>query len=108
MARPKESDTPTAQVTFPSKIFEYMMSGRPVMSTRLNGFSEDYEKLIFWLEDGSPEALAKKIDEIDALTNDRLQEVADNARNYLLKNKTWKLNAQKVHDFLVKIENCQV
>ena len=105
LANPRPVDNLIAQVTFPSKIFEYMMSGRPVMSTRLNGFSKDYDNLLFWVEDGSPETLAQKIDEINACSSDRLQAVADNAREYLLQNKTWKINAQKVHEFLKEIVN---
>ena len=77
-----------------------MMSGRPVMSTRLNGFSKDYDNLLFWVEDGTPETLAQKIDEINECSSDRLQAVADNAREYLLQNKTWKINAEKVHEFI--------
>lgn len=100
LANPRPVDNSIAQVTFPSKIFEYMMSGRPVMSTRLNGFSKDYDNLLFWVEDGTPETLAQKIDEINECSSDRLQAVADNAREYLLQNKTWKINAEKVHEFI--------
>ena len=74
------------------------------MSTRLNGFTEDYDELLFWIDDSSPETLANKINEIDLLSNNDLEAVADSARKYLLNNKTWKMNAQKVHDYLMEIE----
>lgn len=104
LANPRPVQNAIAQVTFPSKIFEYMMSGRPVLSTRLNGFTEDYDQLLFWIDDSSPETLANKINEIDLLSNNDLEAVADSARKYLLNNKTWKMNAQKVHDYLMEIE----
>lgn len=104
LANPRPVDNSIAQVTFPSKIFEYMMSGRPVLSTRLNGFTQDYDKLLFWIDDSSPESLANKINEIDLLSNNDLEAVADSARKYLLNNKTWKMNAHKVHDYLMEIE----
>lgn len=103
LVNPRPVENAIAQVTFPSKIFEYMMSGRPVMSTRLNGFSKDYDNLLFWIEDSSPGNLANSIDKIDKISNDELKSIAVNAKKYLLKNKTWNNNAEKVHDFLNKI-----
>ena len=37
---------PIAQVTFPSKTFEYLLSGTPVLSTRLNGYTHEYDEAI--------------------------------------------------------------
>lgn len=104
LANPRPVENSIAQVTFPSKIFEYLMSGRPVMSTRLNGFSKDYDNLIFWVDSGSPETLAAMIDSIDSIQAIDLEVKAQNAKDYLLKNKTWEGNADKVHNFLHIIE----
>lgn len=103
LANPRPVDNSIAQVTFPSKIFEYMMSGRPVLSTRLNGFSSDYDRLLFWVDDGEPATLAKMIDTVDGLTEGELQTMADSAREYLINNKTWKQNARTVYSFIREI-----
>ncbi len=100
LANPRPVKNAIAQVTFPSKIFEYMMSGRPVLSTRLNGFSKDYENLLFWVDNGDPQTLANMIDLLDDKSNDELKNTAERAKNYLLKNKTWEHNAKNVYDFL--------
>ena len=100
LANPRPVDTLIAQVTFPSKIFEYLMSGRPVMTTRLNGFSSEYDNLLFWAEDCSAEGLAATINEIDKQGNEEINLMAQEARNYLLKNKTWEMNADAVYRFL--------
>ena len=100
LANPRPVENSIAKVTFPSKIFEYLMSGRPVMTTRLNGFSSDYDELLFWVEDGSCQGLAESINAIDKKSNEELHATAENAKAYLLKNKTWEINAQKVYEFL--------
>ena len=101
LANPRPVENSIAKVTFPSKIFEYLMSSRPVMTTKLNGFSKDYDSLLFWTED-SPEKLAETINDIAQKTDEELCAIGENAKAYLLKNKTWEVNAKKVYDFLQK------
>lgn len=100
LANPRPTQSHIAQVTFPSKIFEYLMSGRPVMTTRLNGFSTDYDELLFWVEGNTPEALAERVNAINHMGDGELTQRAQGARDYLLKHKTWEHNARKVHTFL--------
>lgn len=100
LANPRPVTTDIAQVTFPSKIFEYLMSGRPVMTTRLNGFSEDYDKLLFWIEGDTPADIAQQINAISEIEDFALTQRAQNARAYMLKNKTWQQNAIRIREFL--------
>ena len=100
LINPRPVENEIAKVTFPSKIFEYLMSGRPVITTRLNGFSSDYDSLLFWAGIGSPIELASAINRVDSCTEEQLQLMAKNAKEYLLKNKTWKNNASQVYSFL--------
>ena len=102
LANPRPIESDIAKVTFPSKIFEYLMSERPVMTTRLNGFSRDYDELLYWIEGQTPEDIARCIDLIDGETPERLLEKAKNAKEYLLKHKTWKINAEKIHGFMIE------
>lgn len=102
LVNPRPTESHIAKVTFPSKIFEYLMSGRPVMTTRLNGFSEDYDKLLFWVDGNTPEALAERINAISRMDDAVLTQRALTARSYLLTHKTWKQNAHNVHAFLLE------
>ena len=103
LANPRPTESHIAQVTFPSKIFEYLMSGRPVMTTRLNGFSADYDDLLFWVDGNTPEALVACVNAIGRMDDRELAQRAYAARAYLLKHKTWEQNARKVHAFLFDI-----
>ena len=99
LANPRPVLSDIAQVTFPSKIFEYLMSGRPVMTTRLNGFSKDYDDILFWTEGETPEALASTVNKICAIPDDQLSLRAQNARAYMLTHKTLAQNAKKIREF---------
>ena len=100
LANPRPVGSEIAKVTFPSKIFEYLMSERPVMTTRLNGFSKDYDELLYWIDGETPEDIAGCINKINSETSEELLEQAKAAREYLLKNKTWEINAEKIHRFI--------
>ncbi len=102
LANPRPIESEIAKVTFPSKIFEYLMSERPVMTTRLNGFSKDYDEILYWIEGETPEDIAKCINKINSEAPDALLERAKAAKQYLLKNKTWEINAKKIHDFMIE------
>ena len=102
LANPRPVESDIAKVTFPSKIFEYLMSERPVMTTRLNGFSKDYDEILYWIDGGTPESIAECIKKINGETPELLLSRAKAAKEYLLKNKTWEINAQKIHKFIME------
>lgn len=104
LANPRPVENDTAKVTFPSKIFEYMMSGRPVMSTRLNGFSNEYDDLIYWIDDCSVMGFSSLINELATMDDSVMAQKAASARSFMMKYKTWKNNADKVYDFLKDFE----
>lgn len=100
LINPRPVDNCIAKVTFPSKIFEYMMSGRPVLSTKLNGFTEEYKDKIFWVEDDSVQGLVEAIRAMLRLTEEELEMYADNALNFMIKHKAWEENTKSIYDFL--------
>lgn len=102
LANPRPVGSEIAKVTFPSKIFEYLMSERPVMTTRLNGFSKDYDEILYWIDGETPEDIAACINKINRETPETLLSRAKAARQYLLKNKTWEMNAKRIHEFITE------
>ena len=102
LANPRPVESEIAKVTFPSKIFEYLMSERPVMTTRLNGFSKDYDELLYWIEGETPEDIARCVNRINEESSEMLLNRAKAAKQYLLKNKTWEINAKKIYEFMIE------
>lgn len=93
------------QVTFPSKIYEYMLSGTVILSTKLKGFSNEFEELIYFVNDSNPIEIAAKIKEILEVPLEDLDLKALKAKEFVLKNKTWKVQSTKIKKFIDEIIN---
>lgn len=102
LINPRTIDDQMSRLTFPSKILEYMMSGTPILTTRLNGFSEDYFDKMFFVKTNEPEELGKAIDEIALLPECELSEIAKRAYEFVTTKKTWSVQAAEIVKFLKK------
>jgi len=105
LVKPRPTNDPISQVTFPSKMFEYMMSGRPVLTTRLNGLHEEYREHLFFIDDESPKGIATAIDKMISSGDDKLNVVAIGARSFIEREKNWKNQGKKILDFVSHISN---
>jgi glycosyltransferase involved in cell wall biosynthesis len=86
--------------SFPSKNMEYMVSGTPVLTTKLPGMPESYYPYVYLLEDESPEGVAKKLKEIMQIPMAERHEKAARAREYVLRYKSNVAQAKKIIEFL--------
>lgn len=100
LINPRPVNDPISQVTFPSKILEYLMSGTVVLSTKMSGFTDAYlDKMI--LTDDDARSMAKKIDESMRIPFDKMNDMAVKAYKFVTEEKNWKKQGKKIHDFLV-------
>ena len=60
MINPRNMDLEQNSNNFPSKVLEYLATGRLIISTRFSGYKDFEKNIIFY--DGSPETLASCID----------------------------------------------
>lgn len=100
LINPRVIDDPIAQFTFPSKTFEYLLSGTPVLSTRLNGYTQEYDDAMIYLEDDSPEKIASAIEEIADSSEEELERIAEQARRFIIECRNWKIQSSKICNFL--------
>lgn len=94
---------PVARVAFPSKIVEYMASGTPVISTRVNGLSKDYLEHVYLFDDITPESMSKTIDTILNYDVNELEKKGINAKDFILKHKNWDKQCKKIQKFISEI-----
>ena len=59
---------------------------------------------MFIEEDDTEEVIAKEIHRIECFPREILQKKADNARNFIIKNKSWKIQALNIYNFLCYID----
>lgn len=105
LINPRKINDPISKVTFPSKIFEYMLSGRPVLSTRLNGFTEEYEDKIIWIENEEPHYLADLIEKLGK-DEERLNKLGKRAQDFVVNQKNWTIQSEKIWNF-IKTHSCE-
>ena len=103
LINPRPSDQTFTQFSFPSKTIEYMVSGRPVISTRLAGIPDEYFSHIIPLENETPEDLCALFLRLKTIPRSYLEAIGVNARNYILKNKNEMHQGQRILKFLKQI-----
>lgn len=102
LVNPRIIDDPISQLTFPSKILEYMMSGVPVLTTRLNGFTDEYDTKLYFSDGDDSTSISSAINRLALLKDKDLKETALNARTFVIENKNWKKQTKKIYNFLIE------
>lgn len=102
LVNPRPPTDAISQVTFPSKIFEYMLSGSVVLTTRLNGITPEYENKMFFVYSNEPKVLGEKINEILNTQYEELNAFGLSAREFVIQNKMWERQCSKIARFLEK------
>ena len=96
LVNPRFTNEEYTKFSFPSKNMEYMASGSPLLTTRLPGMPKEYEPYVFLFEEESIEDYAKKLFEVLSLPEKELQERGRLARQFVLKEKNNKTQANKI------------
>ena len=61
--------------SFPSKTFEYLASGNPIISTNLGCYSEKFKKTLFIIEDLNVDSFVAMVDKILSMNEEELAKV---------------------------------
>ena len=85
--------------SFPSKTFEYMASGTPFVTTKLEGIPEEYGDYIFFTE-YTDDAIIKNIEEILQKDEKELELLGNKARKFVIENKSAVKQVGRINEFL--------
>ena len=80
---------------------EYMVSGTPVLTTRLPGMPEEYEQYVYLIEDESVEGLAQTLKIILDKPVEELHQKGQEAKKFVLQNKNNVVQARKVIEMVL-------
>jgi len=103
LVNPKLINHPVSMMTFPSKIHEYMLSMRPILSIRLNGIDNKYFDNMFTIEGEEVldyvEGFRMVLDSDEESLNDK----AKRAYEFVKNEKKWSNQKAKIFNFLNEI-----
>jgi glycosyltransferase involved in cell wall biosynthesis len=91
--------------SFPSKMFEYLVSGTPVFTTKLEGIPDDYTQNMFTIKSFDNQELALKLIEILQKNDSQLNEIGERAKRFVLTEKNSNIQAKKIETFLKHLED---
>ena len=103
LINPRPNNEEYTKFSFPSKILEYMSSGRPVISYELDGIPSEYYDYIYpvsKLDDG----LFITLKEVLAKSDDELAEKGLRAKEFVCNEKSNAKQAEKILDLIHSIE----
>lgn len=100
LVNPRPVDQTFVKYSFPSKLIEYLSTGRPVMTTRLPTIPADYAEHLVFVGDTAPE-LAKEIDAYFA--SDRPRSTSLAGRDFILHTRGVPAQGARLRAFLGRL-----
>lgn len=108
LVNPRDHREEFTEFSFPSKTIEYMMSGTPLITTKLKGIPDEYFDYVFTAESNSSDDLKYAFDIALNYSDRELSIVGENAQNFIKDNKNAYVQAKKILEFMkegVEIED---
>ena len=100
LVNPRPTDEEYTKYSFPSKNMEYMVSGTPMMTTKLPGMPAEYEPYVWLIEKETPEGVADALNRFFAAPFEERKKKALAAREFVLTQKSNVVQAKKIIGFL--------
>lgn len=96
----RDISSPAAPYCFPSKVFEYLVTGKPVISVIVPGIPQEYFKYMIPIESMTSGDIKKSILIASDMNEDEIQKRGEEARRFVLENKNSIVQAQKILNFI--------
>lgn len=103
LINPRPTEEEYTKYSFPSKNMEYMVSGTPVLTTKLPGMPDEYLPYVYLFGSETIPEMAKTIETLLTTDENELAKKGKAAQLFVLENKTNTIQAKKIIDFFEKI-----
>lgn len=99
LVNPRPSNLELAKYSCPSKTFEYMASGTPVLMTRLPGLPEEYHSYLYFFEEETEDGFKDTLEKVLSKDSAELRAKGTEACNFLKNEKSSVRQVQRIVDF---------
>lgn len=82
--------------SFPSKVIEYMLSGTPMLMTKIPGIPEEYYEYTYSVEDNEMKTLSAALERILAQPQEVMLAFGSRAQQFIAQQKNGKIQAAKI------------
>lgn len=103
----RNSNDEYTMYSFPSKTFEYMVSGTPFLTTKLKGIPDEYYRYVYTIDKLDIQSIKNKIEEILNKSQSELDDLGSKAREFILKEKNNKVQTTKIINFISQLFKCK-
>ena len=88
--------------SFPSKVIEYMLSGTPMLMTKLSGIPDEYEKYTYCIYDNGIETIRAEMERICSQPSDVLMAFGEQAQQFIVSEKNSYRQVKKIMQLIVE------
>jgi glycosyltransferase involved in cell wall biosynthesis len=88
---------------FPSKLFEYLASGKPVITTCPGHVADEYSQIAILLHEETAEALRIAIDTVAAMSCEERQRLGEKAVQHMREHSTWNAVGWQMVSYMMSI-----
>lgn len=100
MINTRKPDEVASAYCFPSKLFEYMISGNPVLSFDIKGIPEEYFNYLVKMDEVSPKCIAESIKKVAQMPFDERNALGEKSKKFVIENKNKNAQAKKILEFV--------
>lgn len=100
LVNPRPTAPEYTKYSFPSKNMEYMVSGTPVLTTKLPGMPEEYKQYVYLIEEDSARGVCDALKKVFSRTREERVSDGARARAFVSEKKSNVVQAKKILDFL--------
>lgn len=88
------------ELSFPSKLMEYMVQGRPVMCHKVPGIPNEYDDYLLYFKDDSVEGIRRSLKEFANIPFEEKKRIADANRQFMMNYKNQFFQTRRIFKFL--------
>ena len=100
LVNPRPTHEEFVKYSFPSKTMEYMVSGTPVLTTKLPGMPKEYYPHVYFIEEESAAGIASALKTVLAASDEDLFQKGQDARAFVLDSRNNVVQAKKLLELL--------
>ncbi len=103
LVNPRNVNDAFTEYSFPSKTIEYMLSGTPVLTTRLKGIPDEYFEYVFSCENNDVDSLKCGIERALSFSCKEREAIGGMARQFIIEKKNADMQAKRIINFISEV-----